>query len=141
METIKHGLTDHPLYIRWSCMKGRCYNSNNKSYSDYGSRNIKVCDEWRNDFKSFYRWAINSGWNPKLTIDRINNEGDYEPSNCRWTDRKIQNNNTRRNRYLEFNGVTKTMSEWAEITGIKVKTIFMRLTAYGWSVEKTLSTI
>lgn len=94
-----HGRYDR-LYGVWCDMKTRCYNKNVRSYKDYGGRGICVCKEWRNDYAAFRSWAYEHGYNPsagfgECTIDRINVDGDYSPSNCRWVDMKTQNNNTR----------------------------------------------
>ena len=88
------------LYGIWEKMKYRCNNSNYKQYELYGGRGIKVCEEW-NEFKPFYEWAINNGYNDKLTIDRINVNGNYEPNNCRWVDKYIQARNKRNNVLIE----------------------------------------
>ena len=81
-------------------MKRRCYNKNNKDYGRYGGRGIVMCDEWKNDFMSFYSWAINNGYRDDLTIDRINNDGIYEPDNCKWVTMKeqAQNRSTTKNK-------------------------------------------
>ena len=79
-----HGLCSHKLHGVWISMKQRCYNKNNKKYVNYGERGITICDEWENDFMNFYNWAIESGWKEGLQIDRINNDGNYEPINCQW---------------------------------------------------------
>lgn len=79
-----HGLSHHPLYSVWCGMKRRCNNPNEEKYPRYGGRGIKVCKEWKEDFKKFYDWAIENGYKKGLQIDRIDNDGNYEPSNCKW---------------------------------------------------------
>lgn len=133
-----HGLSNHPLYGIWSGIKDRCTNETRAYYNNYGGRGIKMCDEWFNDFESFYTWAIENGWKKGLSIDRIDNNGDYCPNNCRWVDIITQANNCRRNVYLEYNGETHTLAEWSRIVGIKSSTISRRL-QLGWSVEKALT--
>ena len=91
----KHNMSSSKLYKVWGGMKTRCYNKNFIYYCNYGGRGIKVCDEWKNDFSKFYKWAINNGYKEGLTIDRINNDGNYEPNNCRWVTRAEQNRNKR----------------------------------------------
>lgn len=98
----KHGHFGDRLYFVWNTMKGRCNNPNNQKYKDYGGRGIKVCDEWANDFMSFYIWAMNNGYDPDApygvtTIDRIDVNGDYCPDNCQWVDMKTQSQNKRAN--------------------------------------------
>ena len=83
-----HGMTNTKLFRVWSGMKQRCYYRKHKSYSDYGGRGITICDEWREDFQTFYEWAMASGYQEGLTIDRIDNDGNYEPSNCQWLTRQ-----------------------------------------------------
>ena len=132
-----HGGRGTRLYGIWKSMRERCNTSSCNSYKNYGGRGIKICDEWDN-FAVFREWALGAGYTDSLTIDRIDVNGNYEPDNCRWADYKTQANNTRANRLLTLNGVTKTMTQWADITGIKAATIHARLKR-GWSVERALS--
>lgn len=106
--------TTYRLYGVWCGMRSRCHKPTSNVYHRYGGRGIKVCDEWRNDFRSFYDWAISHGYKYGLSIDRIDNNGNYEPSNCRWATAKEQNNNTRRNRYVYVNGEKLTISQCSE---------------------------
>lgn len=135
---LKHGLSKTRINNIWFDMKARCYNKESINYKNYGGRGITVCNEWKNDFLAFYNWAIKNGYNDTFSIDRINVNGNYYPDNCRWVDIKTQSNNRRNNHLITYNGITHTLSEWAEIKGIKVSTLTMRLKHYGWSIEKSL---
>ena len=115
------------LYSVWAGMKQRCFNSNNKNYNRYKGRGITMCDEWKNNFVSFYNWAIENGYKENLTIERIDNNGNYEPANCKWNSRKEQANNTSRNHFVCFNSETHTISEWSKKTGIKYSVLQSRL--------------
>lgn len=118
----------------WRDMHRRCYDRSRKEYHRYGGRGIKVCQRWHN-FENFF---ADMGERPSgMSLDRIDNDGDYSPENCRWATVKEQNNNTRANRVITFNGESKSMTQWAEEVGIKVGTIWMRL-HLGWSIEETL---
>jgi len=90
-----HGLHKHTLYVTWKNMKARCYNKSHKKYKDYGNRGITICDEWLNNVKCFYNFAISHGWEEGLTIDRIDNDGNYEPSNCRFVTCQVNSQNKR----------------------------------------------
>ena len=92
---IKHGLSHTKLYTIWKGIKKRTLSPQHKQYYDYGGRGITICDDWKNDFMSFYNWAMSNGYSDELSIDRIDNDGNYEPSNCRWTTSIIQNRNQR----------------------------------------------
>ena len=95
-ETHKtHGLRSTRLYDIWAEIKNRTLNPKHKRYNNYGGRGITICEEWKNDFVSFYNWAMTNGYSEELSIDRIDNEGSYYPENCRWTTQTIQNRNRR----------------------------------------------
>ena len=111
------------LYRVWIGMKGRCNNCKNKTYSYYGGRGIKVCQDWDESYALFRDWALANGYQENLTIDRIDVNGNYCPENCRWVSMKVQMNNTRANRRITLNGETKTMAEWSESTGLSYETI------------------
>lgn len=105
------------LYQAWRRMLYRCYNPKNPSYQRYHGR-INVCTEWKYSFENFLRWAIENGWESGLSLDRVNNDGDYSPSNCRWATAKQQARNRSSCVYLTHNGVTKTLMEWCEEYGV-----------------------
>lgn len=136
----KNGDSYTRLYTIWVDMKDRCFNKNGKAYRNYGQRNITVCDEWKHNFRSFKQWALSNGYTDKLTIDRINNDGNYEPSNCRWVDNIVQQNNKRNNHYITYKGETKTLSQWSKIIGIPKDTLRRRIVNLKWSIDKALTT-
>ena len=126
---ITHGESKSRLYPIWMSFKARCDNPNNTSYPNYGARGITYCEEWKK-YENFAKWARESGYDDtvkrgKCTLDRIDVNGNYCPSNCRWVNQKIQGNNTRVNHLVTANGETHTLSEWSEITGID-KTVLRR---------------
>lgn len=134
-----HGMSKSKLHRVWRMMKDRCSNTKNKKYRIYGGRGIAVCEEWLNDFQTFYDWSMDNGYMEGLSIDRIDVNGNYCPENCRWATPKQQSNNTRNNHFLHHNGEAHTISEWAEITGIERCTISARINRYGWPIEKALT--
>lgn len=133
-----HGLYKSRLHSIWMNMKQRCYNINAPHYPNYGGKGVSICDQWRNDFKAFYDWAVSSGYEDHLTIDRKDFKGDYEPSNCRWITLQEQNLNTSRSRNVTYSGKTMTLKEWSDVTGIKYKTLAQRLDN-GLPVDRALS--
>lgn len=135
----KHLKTDTRLFRIWKGIKGRCFNKNNNKFKNYGGRGILICDEWKNDFKAFYDWAMANGYQDDLTIDRIDNNGNYEPLNCRWVSQKVQQNNKSNSYFIEYNGKSLTLSQWAELYGLNYSTVKSRL-SYGWTIEKALFT-
>lgn len=134
-----HGKRHHRLYSIWCGMKRRCYLPQLKYYHRYGGRGIVVCNEWKDNFQAFYDWSMNNGYKEGLSIDRIDNDGNYEPTNCRWVNQKTQARNTERNTLITFNDATHCLSEWAEILGFKPSTLYGRL-HNGWTIEKAFTT-
>ena len=121
-----HGLSRTRLYNIWHKMIERCENSVNASWANYGGRGISVCDTWK-DIHAFVDWANTSGYTDKATIERVDNDGNYEPSNCRWATRLEQNHNKRNNVYATALGKTLCITEWEKETGVPRKTIARRL--------------
>lgn len=126
MSNIKHHKKGTRIYNIWIRMKVRCYNKNYDRYKDHGGRGIRICDEWKDDFTAFYNWAMNNSYRDDLSIDRIDNDGNYEPSNCRWVDRKTQCNNRRTNIFLTYNDKTQTIAQWCNELQIKESTVYTR---------------
>lgn len=135
----KHNMSNTRIYNIWHTMIQRCYYPKHKSYNYYGGRGITVCNEWLHNFQAFYDWAMANGYDDSLTIDRINVNGNYEPSNCRWATLKEQANNTRNNHYITYKGTTRTIAQWADKLGISKDTLYARF-KNGWTVEKALTT-
>lgn len=127
-----HNMTKTILYRRWASMIRRCESNHYR----YGGRGITVCEEWKT-FEPFREWALKHGFSEELEIDRKDNNGRYEPSNCRWVTKTVNSRNKVSNRKIEINGETKTASEWAEAHNIPYKTFMSRL-ARGWEGKKLL---
>lgn len=131
-----HGLYNSRIYKTWISIRKRCNNKKAANYHLYGGRGIKVCDEWNDNFNTFYNWCLNHGYKEDLIIDRINNNGDYEPDNCRWVDAITQSNNKRNNRRITYNNETHTLAEWGRILKIHPDTLGKRLNKNDYSVFK-----
>lgn len=132
-----HNMTNSKTFNSWSSMKNRCNNPNSPDYFKYGERGIKICDKWLNNFNNF---LSDMGERPKgTTLDREDNEGDYEPENCRWATTEQQLSNRRNTVRIDYRGSSKTIRELSDISGMKQKIIRDRLYA-GWPVEKALFT-
>lgn len=126
------------LYKIYQGMKARCYRETTPNYSSYGGRGITICREWLDDFTNFYEWAITNGYQEGLSIDRIDNNGNYEPKNCHWTNAEGQANNRRTSRYILVNGENMTVSEFAKKYEIKSKTFITRRLNKGCNYKKIL---
>lgn len=135
--TLLGGADKHPLYGAWRQMRMRCSNPSHHKFSAYGGRGIKVCERWQ----TFWNFVEDVGDRPVgCTLDRIDNDGDYEPGNVRWATPSMQNRNSRRSRLLTHDGETRTMAEWAEVLGMSYDVLNHRINASGWSVERALTT-
>lgn len=140
-----HGETDSHLYGVWCAIKRRCYQKYDPNYSNYGGRGIIMCDEWKNDYKTFRDWAYAHGYNPEAkrgecTLDRKDVNGNYCPENCRWITQQEQMNNVRYNHLETYNGETHTIAEWARLYNMSYSKLSQRLNRYGYDIEKALLT-
>ena len=133
------GISVRQRLIRtFSHMKERCYDKNDKRYSDWGARGITICDEWLNDPEAFVSWAIGNGYIPGLCIDRIDNDSWYSPNNCRWVTLAENNQNRRSSRFYTINGETKNFQQWCDFYGVSRSMVDRRL-SLGWDVEKAFT--
>lgn len=141
LEHETHGDSVNPeyknLYNVWRSMRRRCNSPNSQTYHHYGGRGISICKEW-DDYIDFKEWALQSGYRQGLSIDRIDVNGNYEPSNCRWVTQKEQNNNRRNNRYVTYQGKTRTATQWAEEFGIESDVFLRELSRFNDDVGKVL---
>ena len=135
---ITHGMSGTRLYRCYRDMLSRCKGTAKKSKANYYDRGITYCAEWET-FEAFRDWALSHGYREDLTLDRINNNKGYSPDNCRWATRSVQNNNTRQNHFITYNGETHTLKEWSDILGINYKTLKSRIDLYRWSVEEAFT--
>ena len=137
-----HGMSRDFISSEWRGMKSRCYNPNNKSYYDYGGRGIKVCEKWKDDLQSFYDDVskLEHFGEKGYTLDRINNDADYEPNNVRWATKSEQNTNKRNNINITYNGKTQCLKLWAEELNIPYLTLYKRINKLNWDINKALTT-
>ena len=136
---MKHNESHTRLYKIWVDMRARCYNCNDSEYKNYGGRGISVCDEWKDNYLSFSQWAKESGYNDKLTIDRIDVNGNYCSQNCKWSNSIEQANNKRNSSFITYKEETKTIAEWAKFLNIPYITLYSRLKYYNWPIEKAFT--
>ena len=134
----KHGMYGTRIYTIWADMKKRCLDKRDRAYKHYGARGISIYKEWY-VFENFYEWAKSSGYEDNLTLDRKDVNGDYTPNNCKWSTWKEQQNNRRSSHMITFNGETKTISQWSNITGIPYNTLIARINILHWDIEKALT--
>lgn len=136
----KHGFKHHPLYSVYQGMKERCYRETNTHFARYGGRGITICDEWLESNVEFFNWALANGWEDGLQIDRIDNDGNYSPKNCRWVTPTENARNTSRTVKFKAFGVEATLMELLEISGSKVpfNTVYNRIVGRGWEVERAI---
>ena len=120
-------------------MKQRCYNPNRREYKNYGGRGIGVCSEWLSGFDAFRDWSMANGYCDNLTLDRIDNNKDYEPNNCRWVSMKVQSNNKRGNIIVTYNGENITLSECADKYNVDYQTLYVRTQLLGWELNKAIT--
>lgn len=135
-----HGMSKTHLYVLWMHMKARCDSPSQPMYYCYGGRGIRYCDEWK-VFEPFKEWAIANGYKEGLSLERINVNGNYEPSNCKWILPHEQHWNLQRSHRITAFGKTQTIAEWALETGLKYDTIERRINQYGWTVEDALTVL
>lgn len=133
-----HGLTNSRLFSIWGNMKQRCLNPKNPRYSIYGGRGISICDEWKNNFQAFYDWAIKNGYKENLTIDRIDNNGNYCPENCHWANITTQLQNRSITRIIEYNNKQYFIDEFCKVFGLNEQKVRQRINRYGYTDAEDL---
>lgn len=135
--------SDSKLYRTWSGIKSRCFDQNSHNYHNYGGRGITMCDEWKNDYNTFKKWALHNGYDESggrdCSIDRIDTNGNYDPYNCRWATAKEQANNTRQNTIVEYDGKKMSLSQWADYLKMDYSS-FMSRWVRGWTMERIVNT-
>lgn len=136
----KHGKSSTKLYHVWASMKNRCNNMNDTNYHHYGGRGITYSPEWEK-FEPYYEWSINNGYREGLSIDRIDVNGNYEPSNCRWVTMSFQQNNKRDNVLITYEGETNNIKQWSDILGVSYNLLHGRLYKYGMDLVKVINSL
>lgn len=134
-----HGHSKERLYHIWKGMRTRCYNKTNDGYRNYGKRGIKLCDEWKNDYMSFRKWALLHGYSDNLTIERIDVNKGYSPDNCEWITLIEQSRNKRNTVWITYKGEKKTLKEWSAITGFGYGTLYTRIFKLKWDLKDAFS--
>jgi hypothetical protein len=144
---VTHGMTRTPIYNLWRAMKNRCTYPSSGNYKYYGAKGVKVCEEWENDFMSFYNWCMDNGYKKGLYLDKDIKAKKlgvtpnlYSPDRCTFVTKHENDNCKKNNRFIEFNGVSKTICDWAISLGIHHRLIRTRIMKYGWTVERALTT-
>lgn len=136
-----HGYSQHRLNVIWRHMKQRCNNSNDDAFKNYGEKGIKVCQEWENDFMAFFNWSYQNGYEDNLTIERVDSNKGYEPSNCEWITRaeNCRRAQVGRKQAITFKGKTMYVDEWAKELNIAENTLRGRLSNAKWTLEESLT--
>lgn len=140
----EHGLSKHPLYRKWCDMKKRCYNPNTERYKSYGALGIKVCEEWRTDFSAFYHWSLLTGWQKGLTIERLDVNLDYSPSNCKYIPYSEQCYNKKNTLFVEWEGEVLSLSRLCKnlgLTNADYKKVWHHYRKTGKTLEESLTII
>lgn len=139
---LTHGMSNTQIHKEWRGIKTRCYNQNDKNYNNYGGRGITMCENWKDNFLSFYEYVskLPHCGDVGYSIDRIDYNGNYEPNNVRWADRITQNRNKRNNVNITFNGKTQCLTAWAYELNILKETLYQRIYKLNWNIEKALTT-
>lgn len=137
--SVTHGKSKTRLYSIWNGIKNRCYNQNQRSYQHYGARGITMCPEWKDNFDTFYIWAMCNGYKEGLSIDRIDVNKGYFPGNCRFANSFAQALNRTDNRFITYNKKTQTLKEWADEVGLAYSCLLWRIDN-GWDIGKALYT-
>lgn len=138
--STKHGGKGTPLYNVWRGIKERCYCPKNKAFKYYGGKGVEVCTEWKDDFGTFKKWAEDNGYKQGLTIDRLDNNKNYEPSNCRWTTMREQSNNKTNISKYEINGELYSLRDLSEKFNLPIDVLYYRVKRAKWSIEKAVGT-